>query len=42
MLKNRDGFFSMGYFLPGAVYARPDGSNPKPAFETILDAEVKF
>jgi len=37
-----DGFFSLGHFRPGAVYARPDGSSPKPAWEIVLGAEVKF
>lgn len=40
--KRLDGFFSLGYFRPGAVYARPDGSNPKPAWEIVLGVEVKF
>lgn len=29
LFKNLDSFLSLGYFQPGAVYARPDGSNPK-------------
>ena len=37
-----EGFASFGYFKPGAVYARPDGSNPKAAVEMVLGAEVKF
>lgn len=40
--KRLDGFFSLGYFLPGAVYARPDGSNPKAAWEVVFGAEAKF
>jgi len=40
--KRVDGFISLGYFQPGAVYARPDGSNPKAALEVVLGAEVKF
>lgn len=40
--KRLDGFFSLGYFRPGAVYARPDGSKPKAAFEAILGGEFKF
>jgi len=36
------GFASFGYFKPGAVYARPDGSNPKAALEMVLGAEIKF
>jgi len=40
--KRLDGFLSLGYFWPGAVYARPDGSNPRPAREIVLGAEVKF
>lgn len=42
ILKNLDGFFSIGYFRPGAVYARPDGSNAEPAVEVILGTEVNF
>ena len=42
MLKNLDGFFSIGYFRPGAVYARPDGSDAEPAVEVILGTEVNF
>jgi hypothetical protein len=42
LLKHVDGFLSLGYFQPGAVYARPDGSNPKPAWKIVLGAEVKF
>lgn len=37
-----EGFVSFGYFRPGAVYARPDGSKPGPAWELMLGAEVKF
>ncbi len=40
--KRLDGFFSLGYFRPGAVYARPDGSNPEPAWKMVLGAELKF
>ncbi|MDZ4251809.1 MAG: alginate export family protein [Sulfuritalea sp.] len=40
--KRVEGFASFGYFKPGAVYARPDGSNPKAAVEMVLGAEVKF
>jgi len=40
--KRVEGFASFGYFKPGAVYARPDGSNPKAALELVLGAEVKF
>ncbi len=40
--KRVDGFFSLGYFRPGAVYARSDGSKPDPAWELVLGAEVKF
>ena len=40
--KRVDGFFSLGYFRPGAVYARPDGSKADPAWEIVLGAEVKF
>ena len=40
--KHLDGFFSLGYFRPAAVYARPDGSNPKPARELVLGVEARF
>ncbi|MBI4741377.1 MAG: alginate export family protein [Betaproteobacteria bacterium] len=40
--KRLDGFFSLGYFRPGAVYARPDGSKPKAALEAVLGGEFKF
>ena len=40
--KRLDGFVNFGYFRPGAVYARPDGSNPRPAWEMVLGAELKF
>ncbi|MDP2794264.1 MAG: hypothetical protein Q8O25_09340 [Sulfurisoma sp.] len=40
--KRVEGFASFGYFKPGAVYARPDGSNPKAALELVLGAEVRF
>ena len=40
--KRLDGFVSLAYFRPGAVYARPDGSNPKPAREFTLGVEAKF
>ena len=40
--KRVDGFFSLGYFRPGAVYARSDGSKADPAWEIVLGAEVKF
>ena len=40
--KRVEGFASFGYFKPGAVYARPDGSSPKAAVELVLGAEVKF
>jgi len=42
LYKRVEGFASFGYFKPGAVYARPDGSNPKAALELVLGAEVKF
>lgn len=42
LLPNVDGFLSMGYFRPGAAYAKPDGSNPERALETVLGAELKF
>lgn len=42
LTKHLEGFFSLGYFRPGAVYARPDGSNPKPARELVLGVEAKF
>ena len=42
LYKNLDGFLSLGYFKPGAVYARPDGSNPKAAYEIVLGGEFKF
>lgn len=37
-----EGFASLGYFRPGDVYARPDGSKAKAAWELVLGAEVKF
>lgn len=40
--KRVEGFASLGYFKPGKVYARPDGSNPASAVELVLGAEVKF
>lgn len=40
--KHLEGFFSAGYFRPGAVYARPDGGKPGAAWELVLGAEVKF
>lgn len=40
--KHLEGFFSLGYFRPGAVYARPDGSKPRPAWELVVGAEAKF
>jgi hypothetical protein len=40
--KRLDGFFSLGYFRPDSVYALPDGSNPKAAWEVVLGAEAKF
>lgn len=42
LLRNVDGFLGMGYFQPGAVYAKPDGSNPRRAMEAVLGAELKF
>ena len=42
LLRNVDGFLSLGYFRPGAVYAKPDGSNPKRALEMVFGAELKF
>lgn len=42
LLRNVDGFLSLGYFQPGAVYARPDGSNPRRALEMVIGAEIKF
>nr|MDP2191551.1 alginate export family protein [Rhodoferax sp.] len=42
LYRNVEGFINIGTFRPGAVYARPDGSNPKPAREFVLGAEVKF
>jgi hypothetical protein len=40
--KHLEGFASLGYFRPGAVYARPDGSKPRSAWELVLGTEVKF
>jgi len=40
--KRLDGFVSLGYFRPGAAYARPDGSKANPAWELVLGGEVKF
>lgn len=40
--KHLDGFLSLGYFRPGAVYARPDGGKPRSAWELVLGAEAKF
>lgn len=42
LYKHLDGLASLGYFRPGAVYALPDGSGPKPAFELVVGGEVKF
>lgn len=42
LTKNLDGYFSLGYFRPGSVYARPDGTNPRAAIEAVLGAEFKF
>lgn len=42
LMKSLDGFLSAGYFRPGAVYARPDGTRPKAAFEAIIGGEFKF
>lgn len=42
LYKRLDGFASIGYFRPGAVYALPDGSDPKPAYELVFGGEVKF
>lgn len=42
-LKKRvEGFLSFGYFNPGAVYARFDGSEADPAIELIIGAELVF
>lgn len=40
--KRLDGFVSLGYFRPGAVYARPDGSKASPAWEVVAGGEIKF
>jgi len=40
--KRLDGFLSLGYFRPGAAYARPDGNKANPAWEVVLGGEVKF
>lgn len=40
--KRLEGFLSLGYFRPGAVYARPDGTRPGAAWEAVLGAEFKF
>lgn len=42
LYKRLEGFVSLGYFRPGAVYARPDGGSPKPARELVLGVEAKF
>lgn len=42
LYKYVQGFASLGYFRPGDVYARPDGSKAKAAWEFVLGAEVKF
>ena len=42
LLPKLEGFFSLGYFRPGAVYARADGNIPKRAFEVILGVEFGF
>ncbi|MBI4988980.1 MAG: alginate export family protein [Rhodocyclales bacterium] len=42
LYKYVEGFASLGYFRPGDVYARPDGSKGKTAWEFVLGAEVKF
>lgn len=40
--KHVNGFFAAGYFQPGAVYARPNGSDPGAAKKLVLGAEVAF
>ncbi|MDP2809244.1 MAG: hypothetical protein Q8O34_03765 [Rhodocyclaceae bacterium] len=42
IVKRLDGFVSLGYFRPGAVYARPGGSKPGAAVEAVIGAEFKF
>jgi len=42
IVKHLEGFASLGYFQPGAVYARPDGNKPGAAFEAVIGAEFKF
>jgi hypothetical protein len=42
LYKYVEGFASLGHFRPGDVYARPDGSKAKAAWEFVLGAEVKF
>ncbi len=42
VFKYLDTFLSLGYFEPGTVYARPDGSTPDAAFEMVIGTEFKF
>lgn len=42
ILKHLEAFAALGYFQPGAVYARSNGSNPDPAIELVLGAEFRF
>ncbi len=42
LVRNVDGFFSFGYFRPGAAYAQADGSNPNRAVKLVVGAELKF
>lgn len=36
------GFAEFGYFVPGDVYQKPDGSKADPASEVVLGAEFEF
>lgn len=40
--KRLRGFAEFGYFVPGDVYQRPDGSRADPASEVVLGAEFEF
>ena len=42
LLKHVNGFFNFGYFRPGPVYARADGSNPRSALKLVVGAEIGF
>ncbi|MBI4616806.1 MAG: hypothetical protein HY720_24550 [Planctomycetes bacterium] len=41
-LKHLEGYVELGAFLPGSVYARPNGSDAQPAYEAVVGLEIKF